>query len=358
MISYYPPHLFPFLSLKSARLPSNLFRHYYLSWEDALWDILPQLGIKLGDTILLPDFYCLDVIENITLHGYKVAYYPLDHNFQISISRFNRIFHKVSPSSVIFFHVAGITNVLTTNQQFMERIGKQSLIIDDHVHRIIDSTRIKILHDRHLIIDSLRKNIPLPGSFAYSSKSTWTKLSTPRIHSLSYVSRVMAHYIRYRISLIVGTIFHSKKLIKFAHHTTLKTHDDLVGDDISGNSGLPWIPSIHKYLNLSKIRSMKLRQTQTYLKRLIHLTKSSESFSIPRIPSKDLGELHAFPFIINSKQIQPVEKALANLNVWSKFPDSIWSREKRIIFLPLGFHISASDQDLITSTIIKSLQTP
>lgn len=357
MISYYPTHLLPYLSLKSNKLNQNIARQYYLSWEDALWELLPQLGFELGSTILLPDFYCLDVIENIKNHGYKVALYPLDNNFQISMAKFQGIYAKSAPSVVIFFHACGITNTLTTNNSFMKRLANKSLIVDDHVHRIIDTNHLNILHDRHLIIDSLRKNLPLPGSFVYASKSTLSKLRKPSNISFSYGLRVFLYFLMYRTTLLLGDLLRVQFLIKYAHLRLLKTHDNLVGDSERGYPGLQWIPLIHQHINLSKIRTLKIKQVQYYQKHLAYILQSSSHIHLPLIESVDFGELHALPLIIDLPSSIAVEEELSLINVWTKFSDSPWSKNRRAFFLPLGFHITQLDQDLIVRAIIKSAQT-
>lgn len=357
MISYYPPHLSPFLSLKSTRLSPNLSRLYYLSWEDALWDILPQLGIKPGDTILVPDFYCLDVINNIKLHGYRVSLYPLDNNFQISKTMFMEHYRKDKPSVVIFFHACGITNNLTKDEEFIKKFASTSIVIEDQVHHAVDPSNVRVLHNNHLVMSSLRKNMPLPGSFVYLTHHSRSHLLPPRAKSPIYVMRVTYYYLLYRLELGLGVALHLPQLVKHAHHTTLSIHDDLVGDSIRGNVGLPLVQTVHGHISFSKIRATKKRQVQYYLKNLLPLTRSKLNLTIPSISNDDLGELHAFPLIANLNLANKIEESLMPLNVWTKFPGCPWSKKKQVFFLPLGFHITIKDQTKIIDTIIASYQT-
>ena len=46
MISMKPIFLWKYLKLKKNTLPDNIRRLFYLSWEDALWDILEKKNIK------------------------------------------------------------------------------------------------------------------------------------------------------------------------------------------------------------------------------------------------------------------------------------------------------------------------
>ena len=353
MISYYTPHLLPFLTTVGLKVPSRLKRLFYLSWEDALWDLLPQLEIKRGDTILLPNFYCQDVINNIKTHGYKVALYPLDDNFQVSETKLLSIYNKIIPSIVILFHACGITSSISQNQVILKHILTKSVLIEDSVHRVIDSSKIKLLQGRHLVIDSLRKNIPLPGSFVYFSSDSKMVLAIPHTNSVSYSLKVMIYYGLYRIVLATGVSLHLKSVIKFAHHTILGLHDELVGDSITGNSGSPWISWIHKYINISKVRSHKINQVLAYQK-LLQPIIANPKIKIPNINRRDFGELHAFPVIVLTPLSDKIESALLPINVWAKFTDSQWSKGRKAFFLPLGFHITLYDQQLIVKSIIES----
>lgn len=81
--NYYQPWLFPFLSLRKRYVPDGITRYTYHSFEDGLWDLLQHRGVARGAVILVPDFYCMDVISNIQNHGYTVVMYPLNKQFQI-----------------------------------------------------------------------------------------------------------------------------------------------------------------------------------------------------------------------------------------------------------------------------------
>lgn len=347
MISYYQTRLLPFLSLKAWAAPKKIYTHYYLSWEDALWDILPGLGLKKGSTILLPDFYCLDVIGNVISHGYQVVTYPLDTNFQISKSKFLQIYRQTKPGLVIFFHACGITNLLSRDQSLIQLLSKNSYILEDSVHRIIDSSDLTFLSDKHFVLDSLRKNTPLSGSFLYAPKPIFDKLPMPKIKNVSYTLQVILLYWHYLLTLRLGVGLKHYPLVKYANNHVLKTHDDLVGDSLLGNAGMPWVPYLYHHLDFHKIKNHKIKQVQYYLKHL-------PTVFIPKIKDSNLGELHAFPLVIQKRLAEKVKNKLDTLNVWPKFTDCRWSKDRLVFFLPLGFHITQADQDLTIRTITQA----
>lgn len=356
MISYYQPHLLPFLSYHKLNLPNHVSRFHYLSWEDALWDILPQLGVRPGHTILLPDFYCLDVLVNIKLHGYKVQNYPLDHNFQVSAKVLLNLYNRIKPAVVIIFHAGGITSNIIRNQRLVDKLTRESVLIEDLVHKIVDPSKIHKLHGRHLLMDSLRKNLPLPGAFAYMSNELGTKISPPKINSPLYVLRVALFYYLYRTFLSLGSLFRNPILVAFAHNKVLMIHDEVVGDSQQGNQGLPWVPFVHSFIDYSKIRNHKTNQVKVYLILTKHLPSISKLVYVPFISKEDMGELRAFPLVISGALASTVEKALNPINVWTQFGDSIWSQEKKAFHLPLGFHITRKDQENIVSIISQIVQ--
>jgi hypothetical protein len=354
MITYYPSNLLPYLSLKLNPLPSYLSSLYYLSWEDALWDLLPQLGVEPGATILLPNFYCIDVIVNIKQHGYQVSLYPLDKNFQISEQTFLSIYKHLKPAVVIIFHALGITSQLMTNQSLIQQICKDSILIEDQVHRIINPQRLHLHHPHHLIMDSLRKNLPLPGSFVYLTPLTASRIKSPRFTHPLYVFRVAIYYLLYQLTLILGQLLHNRSLIAYADNQIMTSHDNLVGDSQRGNRGLPLISRLHSYLNHSKISHSKLKQVNLYRQLLSELTHPA--LTIPSIDQADLSQLHAYPFIVSTIFQAPLDLQLNHLNVWPKFPDSPWSESKLVYCLPLGMHVSEQDQHQIVSALLTACQ--
>ena len=76
-MSQKPIQLWKYLKLKRNKLPKNIGRLFYLSWEDALWDILAKKNVKKNSIVLVPEFFCGDVEDNIRAHGYKIAFYPV-----------------------------------------------------------------------------------------------------------------------------------------------------------------------------------------------------------------------------------------------------------------------------------------
>jgi len=351
MIEHYQPFLFPFLSSK-ASLP-NVFtkRYYYWSWEDGLWDLLKKKHIEKGSVILLPDFYCTDVIDNIRAHGYSVAFYKLDQYFQMKKKTLFGSIKRNHPSVVIVFHACGITNSLMKSKSSILQITKKSLLLEDCVHQLLDPQTVKPANENHFLMDSLRKVTPLYGSFLYGTKKGMQFTQTKRLWSF-YTVQTTVLYLLFRISLIAAYFFRSPSLAVFAHKKILYKHDVIVGDARShrGILGIAWMT---QWLNRESVERMKREQVKIY-EHMIHplYTKSSPFYRIV-MKRSDHGKLHVYPIGLKKKMDDTLLSYLKqkHIVVWSKFSDSQWAKKRDVLFFPLGFHMNKEKIKKITKAL-------
>ena len=352
MLTYYQPFLWPFLHTKKYVLPKKVFRKFYISYEDCLWNLLKSQHIAQRATIFIPDFYCMDVVQNIQNHGYTPVFYPLDEHFQISKTKFDQLRRKYKPSVIVLFHSCGIQNKLLSDSHYIKEIAQNTLVIEDAVQRLVNPEKIQIHHTNHVIIDSLRKTSPLHGSFIYGSKQLIANLdykitdAEPRYQFLSFLLFVV-----FRIIFVVGVICNSSLLVRYAHTHILKKHDDLIGDSRFGHSGPWYIPLIHQYICFSSFEKLKLKQSFQYVE-LFKKTQSIQMLYNIHIYKKNYSYLHVFPvgFNLNIKysheSINEYYRQLG-IPVWTKFPDCPWSKTRAVLFLPLGFHVGYNEIDRV-----------
>jgi hypothetical protein len=374
MINYYQSFLLPFLKKSTYILPNHIKQYYYFSWEDGLWDVLKKKHIPKLSTILIPDFYCIDVVENIRKHGYNVVFYPLDPYLQIQTKTFIQILKKENPSVIILFHACGVTNLLIKNVSWILYTQKHTIFIEDCVHRLVNPEDISLFHPNHIIMDSLRKDSPLRGSFLYGYKEFLNFPQTTHMIDLYTVSSSF-YYLLFRLCLEISAIVPLPRFTKYAHEVLLKKHDDIIGDSPISHRGLPFIPFIHRHLNFKKIEKNKQKQVKTYhhlfqklfncypeLTQMCHPEFISESASVSGSQTdtnshlsfylfpllfSDYKHLHVYPLGVRAS-IEQQKKLLNYLHkkgiiVWLKFPDCPWSQRQQVLFLPLGFHIKETD---------------
>ncbi len=352
MIEHYQPYLFPFLSSKSSQ--PNVFtkRYYYWSWEDGLWDLLKKKNIEKGSTILVPDFYCTDVVNNIRAHGYTVAFYALDQQFQIKKQALVNSVKRSHPSVVVIFHACGITNPLVKKRSFVHAMTKKALLLEDCVHQVLDPQSVKPVNDRHFFMDSLRKVTPLSGSFLYGTKRGMQFSQTKRLWTW-YTVQTTLLYMFFRMMLIVAHFFHKPSLAVFAHTNVLKRHDDIIGDTLA-HRGLWVVAWVAQWIQYETISRMKREQVKWYEKYLHVLYGKSSPFYRISIKRREYGNLHVYPIGLKKKMDERLLTYLKqkNIIVWPKFADSKWAKKRDVLFLPLGFHMDKGNIKRITKALV------
>ena len=323
----------PFLQWQKNKLPENLECKYYLSFEDALWHIFSNKRVKF----LVPDFYCSDVLDNIREHGHEYVYYPLDKDFQISNAKFIKYLWLYQPDVVIIFHAAGVSSQLLIDTNWLSEIPEDCVIIEDSVQRLVDPRKTKPINNSHVVIDSLRKVSPIPGSRVFGKPDFFDKLPKRTLTTWHYAPLAFLYYLIFRLGLRLG-------FTTWAFDKALKRHDDLVGNDFGSALGIPFFWPLINRLNYNKIYKNKedlVKIYEDYLKKIY----INPLFYKIEITEEDFGKLHVYPVGINGP---PPEKLIRHLHnnkilVWYKFTDTPWSKNRGILFLPLGFHIKEND---------------
>lgn len=358
MISYYPLLLLPHLTRKKSVYRGPLRELFFQSWEDALWYLIDCGIIKRGN-ILIPDFYCLDVVGNMRSHGLTPLFYPLDSNLQPMRDEFAALLKSCTPSCVIIFHAAGITSDLAWNSKWREALSPNTRVIHDFVHRL-ERPGVSGPHQSgDIVIDSLRKNLPLPGSHLYLPESVGY-IPAPSVADPHYIISARIRYGGYRLCLTLGHFLKSGYLIRLGHKNILAGHDRVIGDSRHGCTGPKAAHILSQYVAWDRIADVKRRQEKKYRYLLAPFIEGSSMLTIP--PSSPEDILHALPVVVQGLHGQRLITKLEKLNVWTKFPDSPWSRNRKVIFLPLGLHITTDDQirivEIIRRWILRGQDTP
>lgn len=355
MINYYQPFLLPFLRAKQYRLPGTIRQTLFLSFEDALWALLSARDIPKGSTVLIPDFYCIDVVKNIRNHGYNVEFYPLNDTLRITSDKLDRYINKHSPAVLILFHACGIRMRTVSQIKAMTKMYPSLMIIEDAVHLLINPETITLVSDNHYLIDSLRKVSPLYGSFLYSTSSQMP-IRPKNIHfEWKYYLSAVFWYIVFRVLLVSGMAAKNSGLVRFSHEKILKRHDDIIGDSMHGYAGI-WVTQfLHKHLDFTKISRKKTEQILQYEQLASTLLTTHPSWYTLHIEHK--GQMHVFPLAFRDKRAEIIRTKIQfalhknHLPVWFKYPDSPWGKHRSALFLPLGFHIRPKDIHTIISTL-------
>ncbi|HNS65574.1 MAG TPA: hypothetical protein PKJ26_03700, partial [Candidatus Woesebacteria bacterium] len=143
MFTLQPIKLWRYLSLHRLVIPPTLRRYFYVSWEDALWDLLRNFQVPRNSVCLVPEFFCMDVVKNMEEHGLQCIFYPVDLQLQTSSTIFSDRLRTHKPKVVVILHVAGITNqLLSQSNIWLKYLPTDALLIEDCVHRLVDPQQI------------------------------------------------------------------------------------------------------------------------------------------------------------------------------------------------------------------------
>ncbi len=331
----------PVLSLKNFRFRKNkitkgIKRLFYLSWEDALWDILIKRNVAKGSYILIPDFYCVDVESNIKKHGYKVAHYKILPNLKADKDDFENKINKFNPAVVVIFHPVGIKTNLMNNVEWLKKATGNRFLVEDCVHRIIEPNEIEIIKKNHFVIDSLRKVLPLQGSNVYGRTEDLDFSAPPFYQSFFYSVKVKTLW-------FLMVLAWSFKFGKIAERLMVRGYN-LIGDSkLPARGGF-----ISKFLsiriNIKKIRNIKKRQASYYERKLGSVLPQKLLIS-----ESNKRNIRGYPVILHKKNAAKiVEKLRINkIFVRLELEGSKWTKKQKIIYLPLGPQLTEDGQKRI-----------
>lgn len=331
----------PILSLKYFRIRKNKLskgtkRLFYLSWEDALWDILLKKNAPKNSHILVPDFYCADVEKNIKLHGYRVATYKILKNLDADQFDFEKKIKRFNPAVVVVFHPAGINSNLFDNTAWLKKVTGKSILIEDAVHKIINPSKIKIIKKNHYIIDSLRKVVPVQGSNLYGRTSDIDFSAPIFLQSFFYKTKVNFLWFLMEIAWSLKLFSLGEKLMIAGY--------DLIGDSRKSASGSILADFFAKRVDGEKLFKIKKHQAKTYQAKLREVLPYEL-----KISDVNRGELRGYPVILPIKTATKLVKVLRNESLLVRFEleGSKWTKKQKIIYLPLGPQLTKECQNQV-----------
>ncbi len=351
-----PPFISAFFSWHRVKKSPQAKQSFFLSFEDALWQIIRQQQILPNSVVLIPEFFCFDVVKNIEAHGLKCLTYQVDQYLQVDQNDFFAKLKKARPAIVIVFHAVGISNSLLQNTAWLKFLPAKSLLIEDCVHRLLDPSKIKILDQRHYLIDSLRKVAPLQGSRVFSQEKIKPTTLADRLATLMYRSRVLFWWLIMQLALLWNYYSKNPKGNQLATQAMEKGYD-IIGDHKRPSPNFWLFNQLSHHLNYEKIKKCKQEQADLYNARLEPiLNKSTSLFLIPFTLS-DRSQLRGFPLGI---KIDEAEKFMNfcqqnQLHLRLELNDSPWSLRQKIVYLPMGPHVKNAEIEKICDLIRRHL---
>ncbi|MCD8484090.1 hypothetical protein LRY65_00640 [Candidatus Woesebacteria bacterium] len=356
-----PTGLEYFQKKQSVHVPAGVAHRFYASWEDGLWDLLRVAAIPSGSTVLVPEFFCQDVVDNMASHGLEAVWYPVDENFQTEPETFAYWLEKYQPAVVVILHTVGITNQLFQhNQLWKDSLPPDSLLIEDSVHRVLKPEDVHLLHDRHVVMDSLRKVVPVAGSNMYGSPEFLTYEPTPFFKTLLYQIALFGWWAVFQLWLSLARLPLGKMWNRYmnllAEWAMLEAYE-IIGDNFFAGRAWNIFPWMAKHIAFHTIEQKKSQQVDLY-QRLLSPVWSQYCQPVV-FPPPDASRLRAFPVRLEIPEAQRILQILRKNGILVRFElnDNPWSTKRKVIYLPLGPHLTDNDIHTICHELTLAVET-
>lgn len=336
MVSTQPVLSLKYFRLRKNNIPKGIKELFYLSWEDALWDILTHKKVKKGSLVFVPDFYCSDVEKNISKHGYRIIRYHINSNLEVDKKSFLNLIKKYKPAVVIVLHPVGIKSNLFDDINKLVKISGKAILIEDAVHRTLSTDDFTIIKTNHFVMDSLRKVVPLQGCRVFGKKEDLNFNVPPITQAFWYFLRVNANCFLMNICWTLGLFGRAEKLM-------LKGYD-LIGDSQFPARGSMIAKFFGNRLDTNKIQSLKQKQVSFYERELKDLPVVKL-----KIKNEDKKHLRGYPVILAIKNADKILSLLRKNRLLVRFElnECRWSKKQKIIYLPMGIHVNLHRQKII-----------
>lgn len=359
-----PYNIFAYLQKEKQIWPAGIVREVYLSWEDALWDLLPRLGYKKNSLILVPSFYCTDVVENMVSHGYRVEFYQVGKDLVANEEEVRKLFDVLQPDVVINFSPEGMGFTLPFS--VARSLHIRTLLITDMVHRIPQpSGEFFPENNRHLILNSYRKVTPFTGAVAIYTRNARERAKST--YPFSYFIRAFWLWHQYLLQLWFSKLLSSTRLAIVAEKT-LKKHNDLIGDSFMPASLWNVFFQLYDRIAVKKIEEMKIAQSIEYYDKLSRVIENKKQvwlgvhdYSVLDDDGQQLvpcySNFRGFPLIMTSKFAEKFLERVRQKGFLAvvQLGDCEWSKKYKLILLPLGPEVSRTQQEKLSRIVSDAL---
>jgi hypothetical protein len=290
-------------------------------------------------------------------HGLNPVFYSIDQQLKTNEIDLVKSIKVHQPKIILVFHPVGINNdLLDKNKKWIKILSEETILIEDCVHKILEPDQIRFLKSNHYLLDSLRKVVPIQGSWVYSQNKIKSISFFQYVKTLIY--RVKVFYWWVLLQFYLCRVFFSKsnevksRINQKAEWSMLRGYD-VIGNHRCGSSGIFLMKFLYKFLNLKKIKDCKIRQVEYYLKFFNKLNR--EELFIPKFRKKDFRELRGFPLIIQIDKADSLLEYLRKNKFLLRFElnDCLWSQKQKIIYLPLGIYLSQDDLERVVKVFEK-----
>lgn len=343
-----------FWGSKKHLMPTDIGWKYYISWEDALWDLLKAKNVPKDAVVLMPSYHCLDVMNNIDDHGYKCVTYEVDRDFKTTPEKILSLVNERNAKVIVIFHTQGINNDLMKDTSWMEKLPKDVLIIEDAVHHLLKPKDVKIVSNNHFLIDSQRKVTPLTGSFIYGTKEAMNYEKEKWSSAFLYEAQCIFWHIFYQFLWWLGYTIQSKWVIEQGEKI-LTIHDDLIGDSKRSGHNSTLFKWLYQHIDFEKVYRIKEKQVEVYFQRIGTILRTNPAFFLPHFEKDNAKQLRNFPVGLNIDYADGVLKFFREHGLLIPYllNQSEWAQKQKLITLPVGPHITLKHSNFVCDLVEK-----
>lgn len=147
------------LSSQGASSGVDRMRFYPLG-RDALLSGLVTLGLKKGDSIIIPAYMCYSTIEPLKAYGFNLVFIDIEKSLSLSIDKLKKVIEDNQIKALLVVHYFGLTRDFDNVTDVCRECGIK--VIEDASHSFMSQfLRNKDVVKGDAEIFSMRKSLPI-----------------------------------------------------------------------------------------------------------------------------------------------------------------------------------------------------
>jgi hypothetical protein len=353
-LGLFPPSWLSLLSgglLSWQRVDTSWPAHEtFISFEDALWAFLDASPLA-SRTILVPDFFCTDVTSRLSERGYTIIWYALNPDLTFHEASF--LAAAQGPIGAVFlYYPMGARATTPPPSWFRSHLGNQTLIIEDAADCLLEPGQVQLIDEAHIVIDSLRKILPLQGARLFHRLNTHIAKSSRM--SLYHLKTHVLHF-AYHLLHSVTELLPLSSLLHAKWHIFVM-HSDLIGTEPQGAVALTSSLFLYNRCNITLWKQRRAALMHRYYERVAPALHDT-GYQLIAAGHNEASEVR-FPILMGKKgSLTALADALeqARIYVDIHFDDSPRAREADYLLLPLSPCMREADIDTIAAAIMNLL---
>jgi hypothetical protein len=346
------PDLFSLFKLGAIRKQRcERISSFYLSFEDALWEVIKQHRFE-NKKVLLPSFFCADVSSRIAERGFDLYYYSLDEDLRFNHEDFLNQIKNSAFAFVVIYYPMGMKDSVPSIEWFRELLTEKTLLIEDYADTLLAENEIKIIDSNHIAIDSVRKLLPIQGARIWQSKLP-SEINTFNIYRLRAL-------ILWNLCRFIGFIFNILKFnwIDNIRWHIFSMHSDLIGSSSSASRGFKFDRMILDYICVDKYKSLRCQVIQFYIDSF-SLFEFHNPWGMVKVAKSDISNTRFIVFRGPKGSLSKLSEQLEQHGISNDthFDDSPLGLKFDFLLLPTSFNINKDITDKIAQICFNFYKT-